>query len=113
MAHVQLSAFDEAIEDFKAALALDPNDPQLHYDLGLAYKFKDRLDEAIAELTRAGRDGPALSQDPPYTLGILYMQMGKLDEAVVELRKAVALRPENGDAWAILGSTLKQDSRLR
>ena len=24
----------------------------------------------------------------------------------------MALRPENGDAWAILGSTLKQDSRL-
>jgi Flp pilus assembly protein TadD len=40
------------------------------------------------------------------------MQIGKLDEAVVELKKAVALRPENGDAWAILGSTLKQDSRL-
>jgi Flp pilus assembly protein TadD len=51
-------------------------------------------------------------QDPPYTLGILYMQLGRLDEAVVQLRKAVALRPENGDAWAILGSTLKQDSRL-
>jgi Flp pilus assembly protein TadD len=30
----------------------------------------------------------------------------------VELKKAVALRPENGDAWAILGSTLKQGSRL-
>ena len=41
------------------------------------------------------------------------MQLGKLDEAVVELKKAVALRPDNGDAWAILGSTLKQDSRLR
>jgi tetratricopeptide (TPR) repeat protein len=40
------------------------------------------------------------------------MQLGRLDEAVVELKKAVALRPENGDAWAILGSTLKQDSRL-
>ena len=51
-------------------------------------------------------------QDPPYTLGILYMQIGKLDEAAIELKKAVALRPENGDAWAILGSTLKQDSRL-
>src|SRR5258708_38497518 len=54
---------------------------------------------------------PAL-EDPPYTLGILYMQMGKLGEAATELQKAVALRPENGDAWAILGSTLKQDSRL-
>jgi tetratricopeptide (TPR) repeat protein len=51
-------------------------------------------------------------QDPPYTLGILYMQLGRLDDAVTELKKAVALRPENGDAWAILGSTLKQDSRL-
>jgi Flp pilus assembly protein TadD len=40
------------------------------------------------------------------------MQTGKLDQAVVELTKAVALRPDNGDAWAILGSTLKQDSRL-
>jgi len=92
-------------------MALDPNDPQLHYDLGLAYKFKDRVQDAVAELARAGEMDPTL-QDPPYTLGILYMQIGKLDEAVVELKKAVALRPENGDAWAILGSTLKQDSRL-
>jgi tetratricopeptide (TPR) repeat protein len=77
----------------------------------MAYKFKDRVEDAIAELTRAGQMDPTL-QDPPYTLGILYMQIGKLDEAVTELKKAVALRPENGDAWAILGSTLKQDSRL-
>jgi tetratricopeptide (TPR) repeat protein len=54
---------------------------------------------------------PAL-QDPPYTLGILLMQTGKLDDAVVQLKKAVALRPESGDAWSILGSTLKQDARL-
>jgi Flp pilus assembly protein TadD len=40
------------------------------------------------------------------------MQLGKLDEAAVELRKAVALRPDNGNAWAILGSTLKQAERL-
>jgi tetratricopeptide (TPR) repeat protein len=69
------------------------------------------MDEAVAELTRAGQMDPTL-QDPPYTLGILFMQIGKLDEAAAELKKAVALRPENGDAWAILGSTLKQDSRL-
>jgi tetratricopeptide (TPR) repeat protein len=51
-------------------------------------------------------------QDPPYTLGILLMQMGKLDDAIVQLKKAVTLRPESGDGWAILGSTLKQDARL-
>jgi len=110
VAHVQLSAFDEAIADFQAAMVIDPSDAQIHYDLGLAYKFKDRVNDAIAELTRAGELDPTL-QDPPYTLGILYMQIGKLDLAAVELKKAVALRPDNGDAWAILGSTLKQDSR--
>jgi Flp pilus assembly protein TadD len=40
------------------------------------------------------------------------MQVGKLDEAVAQLRKAVALRADNGSAWAILGSTLKQAGRL-
>ena len=111
--HIQLSAFDEAITDFsKSPRARCKPDPQLHYDLGLAYKFKDRPQDAIAELTRAEKMDPNL-QDPPYTLGILDMQLGKLDDAVVEAQgRAVVLRPENGDAWAILGSTLKQDSRL-
>jgi hypothetical protein len=40
------------------------------------------------------------------------MQMGKLDEAATELKKAVTLRPDNGSAWAILGSTLKQAGHL-
>jgi tetratricopeptide (TPR) repeat protein len=40
------------------------------------------------------------------------MQKGRLDDAVTQLEKAVTLRPESGDAWAILGSTLKQDARL-
>jgi Flp pilus assembly protein TadD len=69
------------------------------------------MDEAVAELKKAGEMDPQL-EDPPYTLGILYMQLGKLDEAVVEMRKALRLRPDNGNAWAILGSTLKQAERL-
>src|SRR4051794_40702161 len=51
-------------------------------------------------------------EDPPYTLGILYIQMGTLDDAAAQLKKAVTLRPDNGSAWAILGSTLKQAGRL-
>ena len=55
VAHIQLSAFDEAIEDFQKALVLDPDDSQLHYDLGMACKFKDRVNDAIAELPALGR----------------------------------------------------------
>ena len=78
--------------DFKKALALDPNDPQLHYDLGLAYKFKDRMNDAIAELSQAGKMDPTL-QDPPYTLGILLMQMGRLDDAVVRDKEGSGSAP--------------------
>ena len=47
VAHIQLSAFDDAIREFSTAVSLDPANPQLHYDLGLALKFKDRMPEAI------------------------------------------------------------------
>ena len=65
VAHIQLSAFDEAITDFKQALTMDPNDPQLHYDLGLAYKFKDRMDVAVGELSKAGEMDPTLEEFIP------------------------------------------------
>ena len=35
------------------------------------------------------------------------MQQGRFPEAVTQLRHAVALQPQNGDAWALLGSVLK------
>jgi len=75
VAHVQLSAFDEAIADFQAApSSLIPNDPQLHYDLGMAYKFKDRVDDAITELTRAAKWTPAF-RTRLHPQAYLYMQI--------------------------------------
>ncbi len=40
------------------------------------------------------------------------MQRGHFDDAVEQLKNAVELRPENGDAWAILGSIYKQQNKL-
>jgi Flp pilus assembly protein TadD len=36
------------------------------------------------------------------------MQTGEFAEAASQLEKATAMRPENGDAWSILGSVYKQ-----
>ena len=59
--------------------------------------------------------GPAFAQakidptlpDPPYTLGVIYMQQGRFPDAIAQLKQAVQLQPANGDAWALLGSVLK------
>jgi len=95
------------MEQFRAGLAVEPTNPQLHYDLGLALKLKDNPTAAIAELEQAEKLDPQLP-DPPYTLGVLYMQLGRFAEAQAELEKATALRQNNGDAWAILGNVYKE-----
>ncbi|MGC1299355.1 MAG: tetratricopeptide repeat protein, partial [Alloacidobacterium sp.] len=87
-----------------------PENPQLHYNLGLAFKLKDDLPHAITELESAARLDET-SPDPPYTLGILYMQQGRFDDAAAQLRTALERRPENGDGWAILGSVYKQQAK--
>jgi protein O-GlcNAc transferase len=89
-------------------LKLSPNAPQLHYNLGLAFKMQDDAADAIPELETAEKlDSSA--PEAPYVLGVLYMQAGRYDDAARELNASLKLRPENGDGWATLGSV---DSKL-
>jgi protein O-GlcNAc transferase len=106
VAYLQQSDLDHAVEQFRAGLALEPTNAHLHYDLGLALKLKDDLAAAVPEFVRAQQLDPALP-DPPYTLGVLYMQQGRFPEAITQLKLAASLQPTNGDAWALLGSVLK------
>ena len=47
MAYLQQADLDHAIEQFRKGVALDQNDPALHYNLGLALKLKDNLTAAV------------------------------------------------------------------
>jgi tetratricopeptide (TPR) repeat protein len=97
------------MEQFRAGLALEPENAHLHYDLGLALKLKDNLTAAIPEFERAAQLDTSLP-DPAYTLGVIYMQQGRFPDAATQLRHAVALQPGNGDAWALLGSVLRESN---
>ncbi len=107
VAYLQQSDLDHAVEQFQGALALPglsaAMEAALHYDLGLAMKLKDRLPEAIREFEAAEAADGTLP-DPPYTLGVLYMQQGEFTRAASSLERSVSMRPDNGEAWALLGS---------
>lgn len=45
--------YDEAINEFKKALKLSPNDAEIYYHLGLAYESINNIDEAIKMYQRA------------------------------------------------------------
>ena len=63
----QLARLDEAIEQLRRAIDLDPNFARAHWYLGLLYEQKGMYREAIAEM----QEGLGLSAGEPSTLGSL------------------------------------------
>lgn len=91
----------EAVEEFKRAVALDPNFPRAHYYLGLTYLLKDgaeRLDDAAAEFRVELASHPE-EYFANYYLGVVYGIQRKWAEAAPLLEKAVRAAPENPDPY--------------
>ncbi|HTX44623.1 MAG TPA: tetratricopeptide repeat protein [Methanocella sp.] len=84
---------DEAIEEYKASIALDPSDACAHFSLGDAYFIKGRSEEALGEIREAMRLKPHW---PFYhkKLGEMMEAMGRLDEAKEEYREALRIKPD-------------------
>jgi predicted Zn-dependent protease len=78
---------------------------QLHYDLGLAYYFMNKIDEAQAQFEEAHRLSPEFDGAEFLMVGCL-MAKGESQKAVELLRKLVKERPRNAVYWSRLGRTL-------
>jgi tetratricopeptide (TPR) repeat protein len=109
---LQQADFETAITQFQTALKSTPDDPTLHYNLGLALKLKDQLPEALAELRKAEELDPS-QPDVHYTLGVTLWQQGSFDESVKELRAAIASRSDYAEAFYTLGTVLKQQGKMQ
>ena len=102
---------DEAIAEWKKALAIEPDDPRAHNNLGVALARQGRYDEAIPHYEKA------LELDPQYViihlnLGRALAAKGRLDEAIAHLETAVAHSPDNADVQQSLGQALMTKGRL-
>ncbi len=104
----------EAEADFKMALKLSPDEPDVLNYLGYSWvDMKMNYDEAVAMIRKAvklrPRDGYIID-----SLGWAYYRLGRYEEAVRELEKAVELKPEDpvindhlGDAYWQVGRRLE------
>jgi len=104
-AYRQTGLLEQAIDEFKKAIALDPKFPRVHYYLGLSYLLKDgasRINEAEAEfkLEVAAHPDEFFGN---YYLGLVSTIERKWDTAVESLSKAVRLQPNNPDPYFYLG----------
>lgn len=86
--------YDFAIEQYKIAIYLNPNIPDFHHNLGIAYFYKNMYSEAIKEFQTAIDLNPSASQHY-YFIGILLFKWGLKDVGIEKIKKAISLEEDN------------------
>lgn len=102
---------EEAINDFRTALELQPDFAAAHNDLGAVLIATGQTEEGMRHLESArdlGHDSPMLH----YNLACGYLDMQMLDEAEEQCLNALSLDPEYADAHNVMGLILQARGRL-
>ena len=102
---------DEAIANYRTALALKPDYVDAHVNLGVALERKGEVDEAIAQYRKA------LAIDPHFlnahvNFGVALERLGRWDEAMAQYRQALAIDPQCVGAYVNLGVVLRRQGRF-
>lgn len=101
-----------AIEKLEGLVKVHPAEPNVLYNLGIAYSELGQFDEAIIRLKRCTQAQPKMAH-AWVGIGTAYERMGKLELALEALERAVKLEPKDGYANRNLGAVLGQLGRHR
>jgi tetratricopeptide (TPR) repeat protein len=94
---------DEAIAPLSSAALLQPSNPTIQHDLGLACLEVGRIPDAIAALERAVAENPRYA-DAYFRLGIALEKLGDIGGAIVAYDRATELLPSLTEAWFRAGA---------
>jgi superkiller protein 3 len=98
---------DDAIQAYRQALTIDPNNYDAHNSLGSIYSTKGSTDEALKEFRLSLAIYP--NQAMPHSrIGRILAESHHLPEAVEEFTKALGIDPANAHAHNDLGVALIQ-----
>jgi len=96
----------EALEKIDAALALAPDDAEMHLNRANVLKSTGRLDEALAAYDRALTLKPDWAQGEN-NRGTVLKALGRFEEALAAYDRALAIDPNNPEALNNRGSVLE------
>ncbi|MDD5299063.1 MAG: tetratricopeptide repeat protein [Gallionella sp.] len=99
------------MEAMRRAVELNPNDAEVHNNLGVLLQAQGRLEAALASLRRA------LELKPDYanahnSLGSILDDLGQFEAAQASYRRALELNPDFADAHNNMGVALKDQGQF-
>ncbi len=102
---------DQAIEPYKTAVRLDPQNAAVHYALGNALAVKGDLQGAQSQYEEASRlepDNPL----PHLARGDVLAGMGKYADAISEFQSALRISPKLASTYTKIGMICQRDHRV-
>ncbi|MCI0530134.1 MAG: tetratricopeptide repeat protein, partial [Nitrospira sp.] len=90
------SQMNQAIQEYRKALALNPKNFVTHYNLAVLYLAQGELDLAIASFQEALKIEPDFWESH-YNLGIAYYDLGFTEQAIAHYKRARDLKPDEAD----------------
>lgn len=95
-----------AVDAYQKALHVIPDEPGLHYNMGMAYfQGKEHL-KAVKQFEKAVAARPEILQESPlipFNIGMVYLQMKKFPDADRYMRAALQVDPDFEQAKAAIG----------
>jgi tetratricopeptide (TPR) repeat protein len=93
--HMQARELENAVADYRSAIALDPALAEAHVNLGIALLQRGGQDQAALESqTRALEMKPGKPEVALYTRGVAHEMLGNVREAYEDYAAAAALAPQ-------------------
>ncbi|MFO8033530.1 MAG: tetratricopeptide repeat protein [Desulfohalobiaceae bacterium] len=97
--------WQEAIEQYQKARQVAPDDPQILYNMGMAYaqgKSFDKASSCIDMALHSNRQMFAGNAAASFNIGMIYRHAGKIDKAIEYLRTCLEHEPKHKQAMAAL-----------
>lgn len=98
----------EAEKEYRQAIAMNPELPGLHLELGQIYEASSQWPRAEEEFRQEAGRQPG-NAEVAYRLGDVLLQQGKAKEAQLELQRADKLRPQMPETLYALGKAALQN----
>jgi len=98
----KLKSHAKAIEAYKQAFRIDPNNTVAYKNLGIAYYELGFYKDAIEAFKQAIRINPEEAV-AYYNLGVAYNQLGLYKDAIEAYKQAIRIDPDYADAYYNLG----------